>query len=106
VHADRTAAGPWEAAELQPLPGGQFSVLFPATQRQLALTDVWALETRPAGHVGPGETFYATDQPDGAVLLYRVTGEGIVIPVLVTIDEPPGALPAARVHGRPALHGA
>lgn len=85
VYADRPAGGAWEEVELRQRAGGLFDALFVAADRQLSLTP-GGLESRPADTGGAWELAYATTQPDGSSLLYRVEDGVLVAPVLQIED--------------------
>lgn len=78
VYADRSSGGSWEEVELTPRGDGFFDARFVAADVQLCMTPTGALEPRPAGMVGVWESLYATDQPDGSSLLYRLDGDRLV----------------------------
>lgn len=88
VYANRDAVGDWEEAQLTSHPNGQFDVLFLATNRQLTITPDGRLESRPGGSVGGWELLYATQQPDGSALLYRLL-PGNVPSRMLTIEAHP-----------------
>jgi hypothetical protein len=54
----------------------RFSALFTQANVQLSIQNDGSLQTRPAGTLGPfeREQVFATTQPDGTSLLYRVDG--------------------------------
>jgi hypothetical protein len=55
-------------------------VLFRAASRQMTISSAGVVESR-RGVVGPWETRCATAPPGGVSILYRVSGEGVVLPV-------------------------
>lgn len=79
VYADRAIANVWEAATLSKDSSGNFHVKFDDAARFLCIRPDGVLESRDA--IGPWETFYATEQPDGAKFLYRKE-DGNVVSVL------------------------
>ena len=85
VYADRDTGSEWERVELTKRSDGHFDARFIAANRQLAMTPDGRLETRDAGAVGPWESFYATEQPDGAKFLYQTNGD-TVGPVLLMLE--------------------
>ena len=84
VYSNRDALGGWETIELTALNDGLFSGRFVDADKQLSIQPDGSLQTRPAGTVGAWEKFYATDQPDGASLVYRK--EGLLIVGLMTVE--------------------
>lgn len=88
VYANRDAVSDWEEAELTPHASGQFDVRFITTNRQLTITPDGRLESRPGGSVGAWELLYATQQPDGSALLYRLLPGGVPSRML-TIEARP-----------------
>ncbi len=87
IYADRDQVGDWEEGELTALAGNAFAFRFLASNRQLSLTPSGRLESRYAGWVGVWEMFFATQQPDGIAILYRVTSAGLLVPVVLTIED-------------------
>lgn len=77
IYTDRDAGGEWEEIELTPMDNGRFDARFVAANVQLSMTP-GSLETRGAGTIGAWEALYATDQPDGSSLLYRLDGDRLV----------------------------
>lgn len=72
VYANRPQAGEWEQATLSgPDANGKFSVSFVAANCTLSMTP-FGLEGRPIGTFSEWEQLFATDQPDGLSLLYRL----------------------------------
>jgi hypothetical protein len=65
---------------------GRFDVRFLAANRQLSITP-FGLESRVAGTFGLWEMVYATDQPDGSSLLYRLDRQTLV--TVLTIEALP-----------------
>jgi hypothetical protein len=86
VYADKDQIGAWETAELTKHADGRFDVRFLAANRQLSITP-FGLESRVAGTFGLWEMVYATDQPDGCSLLYRLDGQTLV--TVLTIEALP-----------------
>lgn len=82
VYADRDTAGSWEELALTKHADGKtFDVLLKAADKQLSQNLSGGLESRPKGTGGSWETFYATEQPDGSKLLYRLE-QGRLLTVL------------------------
>lgn len=86
VYHDRSAANGWEAIELTPKDGGHFLARFMDADRGLSIQNDGSLQTRAAGTDGPFEQLYATTQPDGISILYRVDN-GVMVGTPLTIEE-------------------
>lgn len=71
-YQDRPAANGWESATVTDLGGGQVDVLFEEAKREFTITPEGALQTRAKGAIGGWEKMYATQQPDGSMLIYRL----------------------------------
>lgn len=79
VYHDRVQGGAWEEIELTPHDSsGGFLARYVAADKALSMQPDGRLETRDPGTDGGYEVFYATTQPDGTNLLYRIEQNGIV----------------------------
>lgn len=83
---DREHGGSWEEIELTPHDGGRFDAVFVAAGRQLAIAPGGLLESRPLGSVGSWELVYATAQPDGSSLIYRMGDDGALVPTVLQLE--------------------
>lgn len=81
IYADRTAGGAWEEIKLTAHENGRFDALLVAVNKQLSFGP-GGLELRPAGAIGEWELPFATTQPEGTNLLYRVQDGSFAGPVL------------------------
>lgn len=74
-NAEHKAGGPWELLELTPYGDpkeGKFTARFVEADRGLSMQPNGFIEARPAGTSGAYEVFYATNQPEGRGILYKV----------------------------------
>lgn len=85
-YANRDAIGGWEEIELTQHKDGYFDALFIAANRQFTLTPDGDLQSRPAGTFGSWESFFATEQPDGSKLCYRIDQGNLVQPALNVVQ--------------------
>jgi hypothetical protein len=77
-YQDRPVGAGWERTLVTDLGGGQVDVLFEDSQREMTLTPDGGLQTRAKGAIGGWEKFFATQQPDGSMLIYRFEGSKLV----------------------------
>jgi hypothetical protein len=80
VYTDRLQGGGWEEIDLNKK-GDRFIANLIAANRVLSIEPDGTLTTRSPGTDGPYEQLYATTQPDGSNLLYRLH-DGVLLPVL------------------------
>lgn len=74
-NAEHTQGGEWEKLELIPYgdpKDGKFTARFVAGDRVMSMQPNGFIEARQSGTSGQYEVFYATNQPNGQGIMYKV----------------------------------